>query len=154
MYRENVCVRPLTVDDLFEYLSFIADDFNPAADTALGMRGYADKLTSRGRAFAAVANSPDGGVGEIMGILAGYFNNPSQGFSFVSAFHVRIPFRRMHIGRLLMDKAVEISRQGNFKELRLKVDKTNGLGRAFYERYGFVNINEDEKQFEMSYSLQ
>ena len=89
-----------------------------------------------------------------MGIIAGYFNNPSQGFSFVSAFHVRIPFRRMHIGRMLMDKAVEISRDAGFKELRLKVNKGNLLGLGFYERYGFVKIGEVEKQFEMGYNLE
>lgn len=143
-------VIDLTCEELRSYLLGVSSDFNPAAETTLDIRGYADKLTSRGRTIAAARDS----VGrDLMGILAGYFNNPAQGFSFVSAFHVRVPFRRMHVGRLLMDKAVEISRDGNFKELRLKVDKTNDVGIAFYERYGFIKINEDEKQFEMSYNL-
>lgn len=144
-------VTDLGTDDVFEYLSSVVDDFNPAADTTLGMRGYANKLTSRGCTIAAVANSRD--RGGIMGILAGYFNDPSRQSSFVSAFHVRIPFRRMHIGRILMDKAVELSHDGGFKELRLKVYKDNDVGISFYERYGFVKTNEDATQFEMSYSL-
>lgn len=145
-------VCDLTSEELQNYLFAVSDDFNPAAETTLGIRGYAGKLTSLGSTIAAVANSFDVGM-RVIGILAGYFNNPTQGFSFVSAFHVRIPFRRMHVGRLLMDKAIEISRDGGFKELRLRVDKVNEVGLAFYGRYGFVKINEDEKQFEMSYNL-
>lgn len=149
--KEISCVN-LTPVELRSYLSSVSDDFNPAAETTLGIQGYANKLTTRGRTIAAVAKSLDREVA--MGILAGYFNNPAQGFSFVSAFHVRIPFRRMHIGRMLMDKAVEISREAGFTELRLKVNKGNNAGLGFYERYGFVKIGEEEKQFEMSYNLE
>lgn len=138
----------LNSEDLNEYLCDVSDDFNPAAQTSLNIRGYAEKLAQKGKVISAIAP-----VGGVMGILAGYFNNPEQGFSYVSAFHVRIPFRRMHIGKMLMDKAVEISRAGGFKSIRLKADKSNLGGIGFYERYGFVKIGEDEKQYEMSYKL-
>ena len=149
--QEIHLVLDLTSDDLQKYLSSVVNDFNPAASTVLGIRGYADKLTQRGRTIAAVSDSPD--AGGIVGILAGYFNSPEQGFSYVSAFHVRRPFRRMHIGRMLMDKAMDISRANGFGALRLKVDKTNLAGIVFYDRYGFVKIGEDAKQFEMEYTL-
>ena len=145
-------VLDLTADELRGYLDSVAGDFNPAAATSLGIRGYVYKLTRKGRTIAAVADLPDGGA--IIGILAGYFNNPAQGYSYVSAFHVRIPFRRMQIGRMLMDRAVEISRDAGFKELRLKVNKGNHPGLGFYERYGFVKTGEEEKQFEMGYDLE
>ena len=54
---------------------------------------------------------------------------------------------------MLMDKAVEISHLGGFRSIRLKVDKPNLGDISFYERFGFVKIGEDEKQFEMNYSL-
>lgn len=140
-------VLDLSSDDLRNYLVAVSGDFNPAAETTLDIRGYADKLAQKGRTIAAVWDAPGGE--RIMGILAGYFNNPGQGFSYVSAFHVRLPFRRMHIGRMLMDKAVEISRDAGFEAVRLKVDKTNAAGIGFYERNGFARIGEDSKQFEM-----
>ena len=144
-------VLDLTSNDLQKYLSSVVDDFNPAASTTLGIRGYADKLTQLGRTIAAVSASSE--TEEIVGILAGYFNNPEQGFSFISAFHVRHPFRRMHIGRMLMDKAIAISRVAGFQALRLKVDKTNLAGIAFYEQYGFAKIGEDAEQLEMDFNI-
>ena len=149
--ENGISFANLTSKELQGYLSAVSDDFNPAADAMLGIQDYVNKLASLGRTIAVVANSLDGEM--VMGILAGYFNNPSQGFSYISAFHVRISFRRMHIGRLLMDKAVEISREAGFHELRLKVNKDNDSGLSFYKRYGFVVINEDAKQFEMNYKL-
>lgn len=144
-------VVDLPYEDVYGYFNSICDDFNPAAQTSLGIRSYVEKLMKRGRIIAAVVNtlSRNG----IVGVLAGYFNNPQQGFSFVSAFHVCIPFRRMHVGRMLMDKAVEISREANFKAIRLKVDKSNNGGIFFYERYGFVKIGDDKDQFIMNFSL-
>ncbi len=137
-------------DALYGYLSSVIDDFNPSAASPSGLQGYVEKLVQNGRVIVAIS-TPFKKV--VAGILAGYFNNPGQGFSYISAFHVRVPFRRMHIGRMLMDKAVEISRIGGFKSIRLKVDKSNHGGIVFYERFGFVKIGEDEKQFEMNYSL-
>lgn len=144
-------IRILSSADLQEYLSSVSSDFNPAAKTTLGIQGYAEKLTRQGITIAATSDSFD--TEGVLGILAGYFNNPGQGFSFVSAFHVRRPFRRMHIGKMLMDKAVGISIDSGFKTLRLKVDKDNGAGIGFYERYGFVKIGESGTQFEMSFDL-
>ena len=137
-------------DALYGYLSSVIDDFNPGATSLTGLQGYVEKLVQNGRVIAAITVAS---TKVVAGILAGYFNNPKQGFSYVSAFHVLAPFRRMHIGRMLMDKAVEISRAGGFKSIRLKVDKPNHGGIGFYERFGFVKIDEDEKQFEMDYSL-
>ena len=143
-------ILDMGADDLYEYLSSVIDDFNPSAASPYGLQGYVEKLIRNGRVIAAISVTS---TKEVAGILAGYFNNPEQGFSYVSAFYVRVPFRRMHIGTMLMDKAVEISRVGGFKSIRLKVDKPNLVGIGFYERFGFVKIGEDEKQFEMNYSL-
>ena len=148
---EQCVIRVLSSDDLQKYLSSVSNDFNPAEKTTLGIQGYAEKLTRQGLTIAAFSDSS--GMESILGILAGYFNNPCQGFSFVSAFHVRPPFRRMRIGKTLMDKAVEISIDSGFETLQLKVDKDNGAGIGFYERYGFVKIGENENQFEMSFDL-
>ena len=138
------------VEALYGYLSSVIDDFNPGAANPSGLQGYVEKLVQNGRVIAAISLSS---TRVVVGILAGYFNNPDQGFSYVSAFHVRIPFRRMRIGKMLMDKAVEISRFGGFESIRLKVDKQNLGGIGFYERFGFAKIGEDEKQFEMIYSI-
>ena len=148
---EKCVIRILSSEDLQKYLSSVSNDFNPAAKTTLGIQGYAEKLTRQGLTIAAFSVSS--GMEGVLGILAGYFNNPEQGYSFVSAFHVRPPFRRMHVGKTLMDKAVEISIDSGFETLRLKVDKDNGAGIGFYERYGFVKIGEIENQFEMSFDL-
>lgn len=138
------------VEAVYRYLSSVIDDFNPSAANPSGLQGYVEKLVHNGRVIAAISVTS---TTVVAGLLAGYFNNPEQGFSYVSAFHVRIPFRRMHIGKMLMDKAVEISRVGGFKSIRLKVDKPNLGGIGFYERFGFVKIGEDEKQLEMNYNL-
>lgn len=137
-------------DELYAYLSSVIDDFNPGAASPSGLRGYVEKLAQNGRVLAAI---PATSTRVVAGMLAGYFNNPEQGFSYVSAFHVRVQFRRMHIGKMLMDKAIEISRIGGFKSIRLKVDKSNFGGIGFYGRFGFVKIGEDDKQFEMTYDL-
>lgn len=138
------------VEAVYGYLSSVINDFNPSAASPSGLQGYVKKLVHNGRVIAAISVTS---TTVVAGILAGYFNNPEQGFSYVSAFHVRIPFRRMHIGKMLMDKAVEISRVGGFKSIQLKVDKSNLGGIGFYERFGFIKIGEDEKQFVMNYNL-
>ena len=138
------------VDALYEYLWSVIDDFNPSASSPSGLQGYVEKLVQNGRVIAALSPTS---ARTVVGILAGYFNKPEQGFSYVSAFHVCVAFRKMHIGKMLMEKAVEISRVGGFKSIRLKVDKSNLVAIGFYARFGFVKIGEDAKQFIMTYNL-
>ena len=54
-------VLDLTSDDVENYLSSVSSDFNPAAETSLGIKGYSDKLAGKGRTIAAIENAPDGG---------------------------------------------------------------------------------------------
>ena len=143
-----VYLSRMTENDLYSYLREAACDYEPMLDTVVNLCEYSRKLVSLGTVFSAEVD------GTVVGVLAGYFNKKDLGFAFVSQFHVRKQFRRMHIGRMLMDKAISFATEQGIRSVRLKVGKNNPTAIAFYESVGFGKIGEDSLQNEMQLSLQ
>ena len=143
----EIKVAGMTESDLCSYLHEVSGDYTPPLDMIVNLNEYSHKLTALGTLFSAEVG------GNVVGILVGYFNNPTLGFAFISQFHVRKQFRRMLIGKMLMDKAVSFASGHGFKAVRLKVNKDNDSGLGFYKQYGFVVLNEDEKQFELAFNV-
>ena len=118
------------------------------------MRDYTRKLGEGGVAFAAIPDDFTGGASLCQGIVAGYFNNLADGFSYVSILHVRSEFRECHLGRKLMGKAIEYSKVCGLRTIKLQVNKTNTNAIGFYRHLGFEVFSETERKLEMQLKIQ
>ena len=82
----------LDQSDFEKYLVSVSGDFNPPLTTALDLQAYVAKVAQYG-SIIAEQTPEQPSSGNIIGIIAGYFNNPDQGFSFITMFHVRREWR-------------------------------------------------------------
>lgn len=125
--KTEIIVRPMTVEDLDGVMSVEFDSFlTPWSRTA-----FEEELTQNRLARYIVA--------EENGNIAGYagtwlvINEAHVTNVAVSGQH-----RRQGIGRLLMEKLMELARDSGMDSMTLEVRVTNAAARQLYEQMGFV----------------
>jgi ribosomal protein S18 acetylase RimI-like enzyme len=152
LWRSAAMIRAATAGEVHAYLLGVIDDF-PFLRDHVDLHEYTEKLGSEGAAFAAVPEGAPASPRSYGGIVAGYFNNFQEGSSYVSILHVRREFRKSRLGRLLVDKAIEHSKEKGLHAMRLHVNKTNTAALGFYRHLGFEIVAETDRKFELRREL-
>ncbi|MBP2666033.1 MAG: rimI [Firmicutes bacterium] len=125
--KTEIIVRPMTVEDLDGVMSVEFDSFlTPWSRTA-----FEEELTQNRLARYIVAEE-DGNIvgyaGTWLVINEAHVTNVA-----VSGQH-----RREGIGRLLMEKLMELARDSGMDSMTLEVRVTNAAARHLYQQMGFV----------------
>ena len=125
--KTEMIVRPMTVEDLDGVMSVEFDSFlTPWSRTA-----FEEELTQNRLARYIVA-AEDGNIvgyaGTWLVINEAHVTNVA-----VSGQH-----RRKGIGRLLMEKLMELARDSGMDSMTLEVRVTNAAARHLYQQMGFV----------------
>ena len=125
--KTEIFVRPMTVEDLDGVMSVEFDSFlTPWSRTA-----FEEELTQNRLARYIVAEE-DGNIvgyaGTWLVINEAHVTNVA-----VSGHH-----RQKGIGRLLMEKLMELSRDSGMDSMTLEVRVTNAAARHLYQQMGFV----------------
>ena len=125
--KTEIIVRPMTVEDLDGVMSVEFDSFlTPWSRTA-----FEEELTQNRLARYIVA-AEDGNIvgyaGTWLVINEAHVTNVA-----VSGQH-----RREGIGRLLMEKLMELARDSGMDSMTLEVRVTNAAARHLYQQMGFV----------------
>ena len=141
-------VVPVTSDIVYSYLLEVLDDF-PFLRDNVDLSEYTRKLGATGEAFASIYPGFDGELSHCQGIVAGYFNNPAGSYSYVSILHVRKESRNSTLGRQLMDRAMEHSRNLGLPVMKLHVNKINKTALEFYRHIGFRIVAATDRKFEL-----
>ena len=108
---------------------------------------YAVKLAGNGM-IIGLANDI---TGEVIGVIAGYFNAKEGGTAFISFFHVIHKYRGQGFGRLLFGLAVDEAGKARLPTIELKVNRTNSNAINFYKHLGFEINVEESHQFTMKF---
>ena len=125
--KTEIIVRPMTLEDLDGVMSVEFDSFlTPWSRTA-----FEEELTQNRLARYIVA-AEDGNIvgyaGTWLVINEAHVTNVA-----VSGQH-----RREGIGRLLMEKLMELARDSGMESMTLEVRVTNAAARHLYQQMGFV----------------
>lgn len=87
-------------------------------------------------------------VAEISGMVIGYVIFwIKEGFGHIIAIGVDSKYQDMHVGSLLLEKAIYIFHRNNIFKIRLEVRKSNIRARKFYCRRGFVQVDEEDNYY-------
>lgn len=60
----------------------------------------------------------------------------------LSKLYLKSKIRGRGLGKFLIDRAIEIAKENNKNSIRLNVNKNNTQSIAFYERVGFLKVEE------------
>lgn len=109
--------------------------------------GYLEKLSQN--AELLIHQDPSG----ILGFVFFYCNAPDKNVSYITLICTSILARGKGIGHDLLKHVLELSRNRGFSHCQLEVKKDNTRALNFYQKAGFVCIEDRNSKFLMSLKL-
>lgn len=104
----------------------------PLSSQVNSIEEYARKLKNNAVIFEAWDNK------ELIGLVAGYFNNYENKTGFITSVVVSIKYQNKGIAKTIMKKAFDYARDKGFELIQLEVHKENINAVALYEKFGFA----------------
>lgn len=131
----NPIVR-LTAVDEYQVLLNCLQLFNNSSIRSISSRVqnldiYAQKLLTQAENYCARLQN------NIVGFISLYANQRHT--AYISIIAVKKGNKRLGIGSMLINKAIEIATEKGMKQIKLEVDNQNVSAIAFYKMHGFVN---------------
>ena len=135
-----------TYDDILSTIERFDSIFSPSLSRRVSdLHKYALKL--EGNAIVYVANYT-----ETIGFIAFYVNNSE--YVFVTLIAILEQHQKSGIGRALIEKCFEVSRNLHIGKVRLEVLKDNAQAIKFYENLGFNIVDDlDMKSYYMERNI-
>ena len=99
---------------------------------------YAEKLFNYAFVYAAVDK-------EILGFIAFYANDTKTNIAYLTQIAVQPVAKNRRVGRMLLDKCIEVSKSRRMRSLKLEVYKVNSTAIRFYKRNGFKFCGESSE---------
>ncbi|MEK7412348.1 MAG: GNAT family N-acetyltransferase [Planctomycetota bacterium] len=114
------------------HLLACAGSFIPPLHETVNIVAYASKIRSHAVTFEGWRD------GVLVGLVAGYFNDPLGKTAFITNVSVLPGFTGLGIAGLLLKDSMLFARTRRFPTLRLEVNESNERAVTFYVRHGFV----------------
>jgi len=140
-------INTISQEQLFHFLENSSPDHTPALSSVVNLWEYSQKLCTKAVIFETWEKD------QLCGILAGYFNSPDSKECFITFLHVNRDYRRLGLGKILMEKAIELAREKNFQTIALMVNINNVNAISFYTRFGFATQSRTDSQIRMELKL-
>ena len=96
------------------------------------LRNGIDKFLTFGNVLGFINNN------RIVAMINLYCNNLETLNAYICNLYVLDDYRRKHLGKKLVDSAINIARKREFKNIYLHVFKNNHAAIKLYESFGFV----------------
>lgn len=120
-----------TVWDIQAHLFDCDAAFHPPLSSRLNLQEYAEKLATHSVRMEAW-------LGEnLIGLVAVYCNDPIRETAFISNVSVHAQHRGKGIARILMQLAIDHTRELGFKSVELDVNEQATIALSLYHRLGF-----------------
>lgn len=100
---------------------------------------YAEKLSK----YAYVYEGKE--LEQPFGVVVFYANDKEKKTGYVSLIGVKREYQNRKLGKWLLEKCIEISKEQGMLFLQLEVDLDNHVAKNFYEKNGFVKIAVSER---------
>ena len=82
-----------------------------------------------------------------------YTNNPDTKNAYISLIGVKPEYKNLHIGKKMLKVCLEIAESYGMQTCSLEVKKNNTSAISFYQKNGFVFLNENADSFFMKREL-
>jgi len=123
---------------LLSLLQEINEEFDPILSNVVDLSTYADKIASRAEIISIIENSV------IKALIAVYCNDPEKRNAYITLFYVKEEYRKMGLGKRLLETLLQYLKGLQFQILKLEVFKTNKKAINFYLTNGFEEFEENE----------
>jgi ribosomal protein S18 acetylase RimI-like enzyme len=118
----------ISKEKLVEYFRSNRELFNPPLESRVVIEEYSDKLSRSATLFSAYLK------GEMIGLLACYFNDNDRGTGFISTFSVKPENQKTGIGRQLVEKCIEYGRKKQFRQINFEIFNNNINAIEFFKK--------------------
>lgn len=137
----------LTKDSLVFFLDKISEEYTPPLRTVVCLSDYAEKILQNGVIFEAWEGN------NLIGIVAGYFNDIQNSFAFITLVYVIPERRKNNIGVHLMNNAISFAKERHLNNMHLSVKVDNSRAQTFYKKLGFYIIGQSVDSYNMRKEL-
>lgn len=138
-------IKSASHDKVRIFLKKCAQNFVPPLDKEVEIEKYSQKLYDLSVTFEAWS------MNELVGLVAGYFNNIKTKAAFISSVSVLPGFQNSGIATKLLQDSIDYAQANNFVEINLEVNKMNKKALKLYEKYGFLIFQENGTKVSMKY---
>ena len=151
-YMDNILpitykISSLSQNCLELLLEKISDEYDPPLRNVVCLSDYAKKIILNGTIFEAWHD------GNLIGFVAGYFNDIQTGKSFITLVYVDPSWRKNNIGSHLMNNAINFAKAQKFKSMSLSVKINNVGAQKLYTKLGFCIVDKGEISYSMKKDL-
>lgn len=129
---------------IYNFLSEVDHILIPPLSERVDIKEYAKKLAQNAENIFVCWDNQDAGSCSV------YCNSET---AFISSFAVKPVYMRMKLGSKMMEHVINHAKELLCKRIRLEVHTRNLVAIAFYERCGFVCINQEDEWLIMEYKL-
>jgi ribosomal protein S18 acetylase RimI-like enzyme len=129
------------------HLKICDTHFVPHLSKVVDLAAYATKLLSQGLLFEAWLG------GRIVGLVAGYANDPQHEDSFISNVSILPDWHGQGVANQLLSTFIDHVRNKGFTRVVLKVDARNDRAQSLYRKHGFINGPSEGNVLEMRLKL-
>ncbi|MDQ0227130.1 GNAT family N-acetyltransferase [Metabacillus niabensis] len=96
---------------------------------------YVEKLSNHAEVYVIIDL-------QILGIIAFYANDIKNKVAYITHITVQSNVQNMGLGKILLQKCIDVSVENGMRELKLEVNKNNTKAIRFYEKNGFIHAGD------------
>lgn len=133
--------------DIYKHLVACNNLFIPVLSKKVNLQEYAQKIFDFAETFEAWSD------GELIGLIAGYFNDLNTKKAFITNVSVVQIFFHKGIASQLLSNVNDYAVQNDFEAISLEVDSQNERAINFYKKNNYAIIKKDDKSFFMEHKL-
>ncbi len=138
----------ITLDELISIHIKCDDDFIPKLSSRVNIVEYCNKLFKKSKIISLHKGEM------VVGILAIYCNDTFAKEAYISSICLLKDFRGLGYSSILMEKAIKIAKEKNFKFIKLEVGKNNEPAINLYKKFGYKKTDEKSETIIMVYEIQ
>jgi GNAT superfamily N-acetyltransferase/SAM-dependent methyltransferase len=128
----EICTNKADPEQIAAHLRTCDASFTPRLSDRLELSGYAQKIADKANRFEAWAE------GELIGLVAAYFNNTETRTAFVTSVSVLPGWQGRRVASQLVSHCIAYADRNGFRRIELEVSVQNTAAVRLYEKHGFL----------------
>lgn len=131
VYKKNTASE----EELYQHLIKCNNDFVPPLSGTVDIKKYSRKIFDKAIRFEAWSDNI------LVGCLAGYFNDKTNHLAFITNVSVIKEYWGQGIASKLLMTCIEYTRDNQFDQISLEVNRQNSSAFHLYEKFNFTHRN-------------
>lgn len=132
--------RIIGAENILNLLIMFKDVFSRLEDRVSNLSAYSQKLDVNANVYAGKY------CDNIFGIVIFYANNLDTRTAYISLIGVKKEYEHKGLGKWLLEKCIEISKETGMNRVRLEVDLDNRHAIEFYKKNGMTEKEQTDRK--------